>query len=133
MQELMEKIAFVRSLSKILGQYIDNVSSLDYKVFKNKKEGYIDEYLVINFKGNGFLARNSSCNSKIAILREIARLCAGGYYEEVIDYKKHFNEEVWEEIIPKENSHAIDAFNYTFAFDQNWLSEILKKKEKNNG
>lgn len=148
MQELMEKIDFVRSLSKILGQYIDNVSSLDYKVFKSKKEGYIDEYLVINFKGNGFLARNSNYNSKIAILREIAKLCVGGYYEEVNDYKKHFNEDIWEEIkaAPKlvllvnckydkigELIQSLTEIKDCHESVAGVVQDYFKEKEKNNG
>ena len=99
MQELMEKIAFVRGLNETISKYIDNVDSIKYHVFKHKEKGWVDEYLFIGFKGSGYLVRNCSGNSKIAILREIARLIVGGYYEENKTYESHLKNKDWEQII----------------------------------
>ena len=97
MEELKSKIAFVRGLNKTISNNIDNVVSIRYDVFKHKERGWVDEYLIIEFKGGSYLARNCSRDSKIAILREIARLVVGGYYEENKTYESHLNED-WEQI-----------------------------------
>ena len=95
---LKRKQAFVKEMGETLSQYIGHIASCEYKVFKNTKQGFYDEYLVIHFVGGGWLARRCNWNSCLAILQELAKYIEGGYYEEVDDIKALENDPDWVEI-----------------------------------
>lgn len=88
-ESLKRKQEFVNSLSKPVSDYIAQVAGLSYEVFVQPEKGWTQEYLIMHFVGGGYVARTCNCDSKAAILREIARYIDGGYYDEVEDYKHY--------------------------------------------
>lgn len=84
---LCRKLQMVKALSKVYSEAISNVVSLDYVLFLDKDGELVEEYLLVNFVGGGFVARNCYINSCSAVAEEAARYLNGGYYKEVDDYK----------------------------------------------
>lgn len=54
----------------------------DLMVLYNMEDKHLEEYLVVEYEGGEYAARNANANSNGANLREIAALINGGHYEE---------------------------------------------------
>ena len=88
MEEIKSKIKFVSDISKTVVKYVAGISSVDYIVFKNKKNNYTQEFVKVTFNSGGFSIRTCNGNSFAAVLYEISKLLDGGYYCENDFYEK---------------------------------------------
>lgn len=87
LDELSAKKTFVLALSEALHRQYKSIDSIDYDVFIDK-DGNLNEFLVMTYRGGAIAVRNCYGDSKNAILHEIANLSDGGYYDEVKDYRE---------------------------------------------
>lgn len=91
-EELNEKKLFVDEVSGVLKNHLEHLVGIEYHVFRSKSCPQAEkEFIKIVFKGGGWLARNVTCDSKSAILMEIATKVDGGYYDEVEYYNSLAN------------------------------------------
>lgn len=100
--ELLGKKKFVDCIGQVCGYcHCGSIYSLTYEVFEkvNTDHVYIQEYLVVTYRGGFKTYRNCNINSLFAILIEIGKLADGGYYKELDDYKKISTSEEWIQII----------------------------------
>ena len=63
-------------------EMIGSAVRADLMVLYNMQDKHLEEYLVVEYEGGEYAARNAKANSNGANLREIAGLINGGYYEE---------------------------------------------------
>lgn len=86
------KKRFVASLASAFAENPKNhtVSDITYEVYQKEWNGqpYFCEWVIVHFVGGGFSPRRVTGNSSIANYRAIGDLLYGGYYDEVMDYKK---------------------------------------------
>lgn len=87
-EELKRKVEFVKELNKTIPQYVRNVESIRYDVFKNTNQSWYFEFLVINYVGGGKTARICTGDSFTAIFSEISKYLNQGYYSELDLYKQ---------------------------------------------
>jgi hypothetical protein len=95
------KIKFVEKLNTTLKPFISNIISIKYKVFKHK-DGYYQEYLVINYVGGGKTVRNCNGNGFSSIFEEVSKYLDSGYYLEVQDLEDLENNPNWVEMTLEE-------------------------------
>lgn len=89
------KQAFVDKLSNAIGGQCSGVDAVTYEVFRQKKTGYYQEYVVMHYRGGAIAVRTVNGTSHSGILREIAKMVDGGYYEEVDAYKSYQSSPDW--------------------------------------
>ena len=87
LDELSSKKTFVLAISEAIHRHYKPIDSIDYDVFFDK-DGNLNEFLVMTYRGGAIAVRNCYGNSKSAIFDEIAKLFNGGYYDEVKDYRE---------------------------------------------
>lgn len=93
-QSLLNKVNFIKDLSKVITTYKSGIEKLEYQVFKHKN-GYHQEYLVVTYDGGAIGVRNCNGNSITAIFEEVSKLLDGGYYSEVRDLREFENDPTW--------------------------------------
>ena len=76
------KIAFIKELNKVFkkeysGIPVEGVSIEFYQV-----GNYVDEYIVVKYRGGAYAPRIANVNSNSANFRIVSDLINGGYYEE---------------------------------------------------
>ena len=90
-KELAGKVKFVQDIEKAILTVIRNVVALKYEVYEHsdaKESSWVEERLVVTFKGNAISVRNCNSTSCSGILKEIANLVQGGYYSELPYYEE---------------------------------------------
>jgi hypothetical protein len=100
--ELLGKKDFVERIGYDCGCCrCGSIIDLTYEVFEkvNTTNEYIQEYLVVTYRGGSKTYRSCNMNSLSAILREIGKLSDGGYYDELVNYKNISTSEEWVQII----------------------------------
>ena len=93
-ETLKDKIKFVADLSKVIGGKVSGIESLDYIVAKHKTQDWIDEYLLVKYKGGAIQARNCSWNSLAAIVDELSKMIYSSqvYPKDTAAYQKLISE-----------------------------------------
>lgn len=97
--EEFEKVSFVKKISEALVPVQANVDNVEYRIFYDKRYGYRQEYVIINYKGGARTVRSCNGDSCSAIFEEIAKYLEHGYYDEewdLVDIESH--PEIWEEV-----------------------------------
>ena len=84
---LKEKILFIDKLNELVHLDRNSIDNVKLDIFEHPVYG-TQEYLVITFKGGAISARVCNANSNLANLEQFTKLCFGGYYSEVGEYKK---------------------------------------------
>lgn len=100
--ELFDKKNFVERIGYDCEFYsCGGITELTYEVFErvDTEHEWIQEYLVVTYRGGSKTYRSCNMNSLSAILREIGKLADGGYYDELTDYKNISTSEKWKQII----------------------------------
>lgn len=85
-----KKVNFVKELSKTIVKVQENVTGIEYRIYQNTEPGredWIEEFLVIDYKGGARTVRTCNGNSCSAVLVEIAKYLEHGYYSEESDLK----------------------------------------------
>lgn len=93
-----DKQKFVEGLSQVIPHHVPNVDYIQYKVFRHKTKGWIEEYLVLGFVGGARLARQCNGDSCGCILSEVSKYLYGGYYDEVPALVKYESDPDYDEI-----------------------------------
>ena len=74
-QGYQDKIEFVKGLDKAVSNKVGGIIKVEYVIFQHKEhESWINEYLVVKYRGGAIQARNCSMNSNGAILEELAKM-----------------------------------------------------------
>lgn len=101
-QMLKSKVAFVESINEALNKTvaesklpIPEVERVDYVVHLHSNGQWIDERVVITYRGGAIGVRNCSGTSCVGIFTEIAKLLDGGYYDEVERFKDILSSPDW--------------------------------------
>ena len=90
-QELARKVKFVKDIEKAVLINISNVAALNYEIYQHVNEAeskWVEERLVVTFKGGAVSVRNCNSTSCAGILKAIATLVQGGYYSEIPYYEE---------------------------------------------
>ena len=88
LDELAGKKEFIRQLSEPIATFIPQVAGLEFEAFIPKGRDYIQEYLIVHFRGGAIAARTCNINSNLGNLIEVATLVRGGHYDEVDTYRR---------------------------------------------
>jgi hypothetical protein len=94
-QSLLNKVNFIKDLSKVITTYKSGIEKLEYQVFYQPNYEYYQEYLVVTYDGGAISVRNCNGNSITAIFEEVSKLLDGGYYTEVRDLREIENDPTW--------------------------------------
>lgn len=89
-QGMKKKVNFVQELNAAIVKVQENVTGIEYRIYQNTErdhENWIEEFLVINYKGGARTVRTCNGNSCSAVLEEIAKYLEHGYYSEESDLK----------------------------------------------
>lgn len=89
-----KKIIFVSKISDSLVGFQTNIIEVRYEIYKHK-DGYKQEYLVVEYSGGAKTVRNCNGNSYSAIFEELSKYLDHGYYDENEDYNKIINSPDW--------------------------------------
>lgn len=95
---LLQKKLFVEKLSYALSGNCGQIIDLKYEAYESETDVEPQEFIIITFRGGAISVRNVHMNSHSAILREIGRMCDGGYYKEVEYYEKLQKDTEWKNI-----------------------------------
>lgn len=88
LEELKGKADFVDAVSKAIGWNCGSVTDVHYVAYQEEGSDEPYEFILVIYRGGGYAVRNVHMNSHSAILRDIAKLTDGGYYDEVEGYEK---------------------------------------------
>lgn len=94
---IAKKIEFVKALNDVYVKYQGNIDKIEYRVFKNKKFNYMNEWLVVEYRGGSFSAICCSGNSYAAIAAEITKCLYDGVYDQNDYFETLVTGEDWEE------------------------------------
>ena len=97
-QMYKEKVAFVSKISDAMTQDtrpIKNVDKVDYIIFNHIANPWVEEFVVVTFKGGAISVRTCSGTNCSGILTAVAKLIDGGYYDEVDHFEKLFADDNW--------------------------------------
>ena len=72
---------------------------MHYMAYQREGQNGVSEYIMVIYRGGGFTVKSVSMNSHSAILRDIAKLADGGYYEENDSYQRFVKDEKVHKII----------------------------------
>lgn len=90
-KELAGKIKFVKDIEAAVLNNIKNVAAVNYEIYEHndeKEASWVEERLVVVFKGDAISVRNCNSTSCAGILKAIATLVQGGYYSEIPYYEE---------------------------------------------
>lgn len=93
-QELARKVKFVKDIEAAIlndgKSNIRNIQSLRYEIYEHTQGNisYVEERVVLTFKGDAISVRNCNSTSCAGILKAIADIAQGGYYSEVPYYEQ---------------------------------------------
>lgn len=94
-ESLKKKINFVKDLNAATVKVQRNVVKVSYEVYEHASYG-TQEYLVVEYNGGAFSARNCNGNSCSAVFEELSKLLEHGYYDEVEDWADIAGSDQWE-------------------------------------
>lgn len=96
---LASKKAFVQEINNALNNYLElgmtepigGFQNVRYEAFEvTLPTGtYINEFIILTYRGGAIAAKNVTANSLLAIFSDINQLLYGGYYDEVESYRNH--------------------------------------------
>lgn len=91
-EEYRKKKAFIDALNPAFEIANDCVDYVELDIFGIKSEEgeheWIEEFIVVHFRGGAISVRNVAINSDFANFQELGRLIMGGYYSEVERYRE---------------------------------------------
>lgn len=93
---LTQKCNLVSDLNRVYSFWIDSIVEIKYYAYYKK---WIEEFIVIEWKGGGKSYANNNANSLSATARNVARMLDGGVYERVDYYENIMNSNEWERIV----------------------------------
>ena len=97
--ELIDKKNAIEDLSMAMSKSIHNVSNVEFKAFYNKEHGWIEERIVMTYRGGAIAVRNVNINSIVCDYEEAVKLARGGYYDEVKGYREMLADENYIDIL----------------------------------
>jgi hypothetical protein len=104
--ELINKKNAIEDLSRAMSKNIHNVSNVEFKAFYNKGHGWIEERIIMTYRGGAIAVRNVNINSLICDYEEAMKLARGGYYDEVEGYRKMLENENYIDILENLNEFS---------------------------
>ncbi len=96
--EQLSKKGAIDEISPVLAKYLWSVEKAEYRAFYNRKKGWLEEMVIVHFRGGGVAVRNVSINSILVNFDEVVKLCHGGHYDEVEWYRSICKDPEWEDI-----------------------------------
>ena len=93
-EELMQKVCAIKEIGEAIAKHIPHIEDIHYEIWQNIR-GFVDEYLVIQYRGGAYSVRNCTANSISATVQEIAERLNGGYYSEVDTWKQMHENPDW--------------------------------------
>lgn len=97
--ELINKRSFASRVSAAVAGQCGSITEVRYEAYIHKTKDWLQEWLIVTYRGGAIAVRSQDMNSHSAMLRDIGKLADGGYYDEVKAYHEMVSSPDWEKIV----------------------------------
>lgn len=97
--ELINKRNFANRVSAAVAGQCGSITEVRYEAYIHKTKDWLQEWLIVTYRGGAIAVRSQDGNSHSAMLRDLAKLADGGYYDEVKAYREMVSSPDWEKIV----------------------------------